>query len=341
MDRPGEGRSGAPAPGIPKRRWVGARSQILAELRSLFTENLGYKLVSLLFAVFLWGWVQSEQVVVGSLPVQLRWALPEGMVPLEPLLAQASVEVEGLQAAVRSAQNRELVIEVDLEGARSGEATVELGERTIQGLPEQVRARAVTPASLRIQLDRASRRNLPVRLRRTGEVEAGFAVRDILLKPEVVEVSGPASVLRGMDEIRTDPVDLSGLREDLEVKVGLELRRGLTARQRGVTVTVDVEAERGARLFDAVPVQVVGAGWAAEVGSVSVILEGPTAALSALDAQVLKVRVVVPPDQAGPGTALPGTEGLHYVIDHAGGAEVRVQRVEPERIPIRREAEPP
>lgn len=237
-----------------KRRWGQRWEDGWGELRALFTDNFGYKIVSLLFATFLWVWVQSEQVVNARLPVEIRWVLPEGMIPLEPLLTQGMVEVEGVQAVVRGAQNRELVVEVDLSGARVGEATVDMSERPIQGLPPQLRTRGLTPGSLRIQLDRASRRNLPVRIKRVGEVEAGFAVRDVQIKPEVVEVIGPASVLRGMEEIQTEAVELSGLREDLEVQIPLDLRRGLSAKQRGVTVTVDVEAERGSRLFDMVPV---------------------------------------------------------------------------------------
>lgn len=306
------------------------------ELRDLLLTNVGYKLVSLVFAVTLWIWVQNDQVITERATVALTWKLPEGLVAVEPLLPKAMVTVEGVQAMVRSLHQKELTLELDLSTGHAGELTVDLAHQPINGLPDAVRVTDFIPSTLTIQLDRELRRRLPVTVTQNGEPAAGYTLRSLRAEPPQIELVGPASILRGMETIATEPVDLAGLTEDMDLKIGLELRRGMKVSSKGgITVKVDIEQTLGVRRLESVPVVVGDPRYTSVLENVAVVLAGPTEVLSKLDPADVRVMVVIPADlDARPVEVAAGTEGLHYVVERGGGDQVDVQSVEPARIPL-------
>lgn len=306
------------------------------DLRSAFTQNLGYKLASLVFALGIWVWVQNEQVITDRTRVQLEWQLPEGLVATEPLLEQVALTTEGVQALVRATRAQDLRITVDLRRAKIGDVTVELSDQVITGLPTGLRVVSLSPSTLRVQLDRILKKKVAVRIAETGDIATGYRLQDLKVQPSNIELIGPSSLLRSVSEVSTDPVDLSGLRDDMSLDVALDLKPGIrSAAARTVQVKVDVEELRDVRVLDAVPVLLQDDGrYMAGIPSVSLKIEGPTALLAELDPTKVVVRVVVPADYDGrTGEVARGTEGLHYRVELPDQDRYEVQ-VDPPRIPL-------
>lgn len=317
-----------------------ARS-VLGEVRDLFTANLAYKALALAFALMMWIWVQSEQVVEDRARVRLDWRLPEGLMLVEPPLETATVTVEGVQAFVRGVRQKDLSILVDLSRAKEGEVSLDLSERAVAGMPTQVRVVSIAPSTLKVQLDRVLKRRVNVEAATQGEPAEGFRVAKVTVKPDRVELSGPSTVLRGLGAVSTDVVDVSGLREDAEFEVGLAVKRGqLTAtRAERFAVAVQIEAIQKERVFEAVPVVLRDAeGYAVETPTARVTLAGPADRLAAVDADEVSVVVRIPEGwDAASGEARRGrAEGLVYEVVHAGGEAVSVVGVEPDRIVVQR-----
>lgn len=308
------------------------------QVRGLITDNLVYKLVALAFAIALWVWVQSEQVVQERVRVKLDWRLPEGFVLVEAPLAQATVTVEGVQAATRGVRHNELTIHLDLTGAREGEANLDLADRPIEGIPAGVQVVSVTPQSLQVRLDRQLRRRVPVVVATHGEVAPGYTVRSLTVTPDRVELTGPASVLRSLAEVATDEVDLSALKEDAEFQVGLDVKKGqlVPTRPGDLTVAVKIAAVHKQRTFENVPVMVRDDGThVAGVAAVTVTLEGPADRLDAIAAEEVSVLVYVPEGEAA-GEARAGKGAtLHFEVVQPGGEGVQVKQVSPAIIPVR------
>jgi YbbR domain-containing protein len=306
-----------------------------SELRELLTDNIGYKLISLVFSVTLWIWVQSDMVVSEHFKVRLDWQLPEGMVATENLLASTTVVLEGVQAVVRTSTQRELTISVDLSKAKPGDVTVDLSDKIIRGLPDQVRVVSLSPSSLRVQLDRILRKKVDVTPSSVGELASGFVLKGLTVKPQEIELLGPSSLLRNVTRINTDPIDLSGVREDETLQVGLDIKDGIrTTGEQSVSVGVDVEEVRKSRRLEGVHVVLQDDGrFALGVAMVSVVVGGRDAVLAGLKPEDVEVQVVVPPDYDGRAGEVPvGTEGLHYTVKVP--EEVEVEKVEPERLPL-------
>ncbi len=311
-----------------------------AELRDLVTGNFTFKLLALAFALMMWLWVQSEQVVEDRARVRLEWILPDGLMLVEAPLDSATVTVEGVQAFVRSVRQKDLSIEIDLSRAREGEVSLDLSNKAIIGIPGAVRVISVSPNTLKVQLDRVLKRRVTIVPTTRGEVADGFRIGAVTVSPDRVELVGPASLLRGLTEVATDIVDVSGLREDAEFDVALAVQKSQisTAQTAPIAVAVKVVTHLTERTFDAVRVELEGGGdYVAGASTVSVTLKGPTAGLAAVDPGALRVVVHVPEGYAGaPGEARAGEEGLRYEVVQPAGEGVRVVTVVPSSIPLER-----
>lgn len=316
----------------------------LANLQDTLTQNVGYRLVSLFIALLLWVWVQSEQRVEDRVRAKVRWVLPPGMALVEPPIEQATLTVEGVQALVRSLNQRDLVIEVDLSRAEEGDVAVDLSQRKVNELPAQLNVLAIAPAQLRVTLDRMFKRKVSIAAATVGVPPEGYRVAAVTVEPSRAEIEGPVSVLRGLEKISTEDVDLGGLREDGDFEVGLKLRNGLSATAKGArfTVHVDIEAVVDQRTFLAVPVVMRRGDYVPETTAVEVVLTGPTDVIATLQPDQLSVMVYLPDGFAEPTAVVRRgkTDGPHFEVMHGAGDEVTVLDVEPGTLTIRqREAQ--
>lgn len=314
--------------------------ELLAVLRTALTKNLSYKLVSLLVAVILWTWVQTEQLVEVRVRAAVQWMVPEGLALVETPIDAVSLTVSGAQAFVRSLQQQTLVIKVDLSKAHEGDVSVDLSQKPVDGLPPQVRVVNASPSQLRVTLGRLLRRKVPVTPFTVGKVAAGYRVATVVVEPSRAELSGADSALRGMEAIPTEDIDLADLRDDVEIETRLSLRKGIE-QVGGVgrfVVRIDVEPILTERTFAAVPVLVRDAAWSTETATVSVLVNGPQALLDGMSDEGVSVMVHIQDPDAG-ATALIryGRRTMNYLeVVGAAGEDVRVVSVTPDSVLVTR-----
>lgn len=61
----------------------------------------------------------------------------------------------------------------------------------------------------------------------TGSVAEGYELEKVEI-PETVEIEGPIDVLKGIDEVSADDIDISGLTENKRIKMNLDLPEGVS-----------------------------------------------------------------------------------------------------------------
>lgn len=175
-------------------------------------------------------------------------------------------------------------------------------------------------------------RNVVVRVVTTGQVATGYRLTNLTPFPPNVTVSSPnpdlVNSLPGF--VETDPLDLTGLEDDVEVRLALNLPPGVSVvGEQSVLVQVSVAAIDSS-LSITLPVEVVGLGTGlsgqASPNTMDIILSGPIVKLDVLDPADVSVFVDV--------TGLePGTYTLAPQVDILAES-IQVQSILPEMLEI-------
>jgi len=176
------------------------------------TAHWELKLLSLLAAVLLWGFVvggeQSEMIL--AVPVEFR-GIPPGLELTGERPDSVDVQLRGLRFQVLRLRGEALRAQVPLMGARPGEMTLQLLPEHVR-VPAGVRVVRITPSRLRVVLEALESATVEVVPRLTGTPPAGFVLKEVQVSPPVVEVRGPRSEVRLLTHVETVPIDLSALR---------------------------------------------------------------------------------------------------------------------------------
>lgn len=163
-----------------------------------------------------------------------------------------------------------------------------------------VQVEDIDPSVITVHLDRLVTRTIPVRISTRGRLPEHLALtRDLSLTPNLVRVSGPASLVEHLDTLDIVPVSLNDVAEQVTVETVVDTAGmgQLTVVPHVVTLRIPAE-ESVERVFSEVPViadLVVGRGRIEVFPEViQVRVRGARSRVSAIDAAFL--RAVVPSD---------------------------------------------
>ncbi len=178
--------------------------------RRTAVERFGLIVFSAVLAVLLWLQVSAldDQVVQQSfrVPLQLR-GLPESLAAVNPPL-EVDVIAEGRASLLRDFETDAYSANVDLRSAKQGEQRlrVNLSGPTLQAITVVLKS----PTAL-INLSAVVRKSFPVTVAERGRLASDLEYGGAVTEPEHVTLSGPASLLARVREVRVF-LDLSKLR---------------------------------------------------------------------------------------------------------------------------------
>jgi YbbR domain-containing protein len=266
---------------LPRERWA---SRVVMPSSS----DVATWLVAFGIAIALWLFVNmGERESERTLRVRLDTEhLPAGMVITSPLPSAIELGVTGSGLILSSIDTTALRTTLDLAGARPGTATYALGGRDF-GLPRKVRVTRVSPSHVTVQFDRVSRRSVPVRVQRRGELPEGLKLAGVTIQPDQVVVSGPRERIGPLAEVDTRPIDLSELGPgETEIEAALEIPGALMQLGRpSARLRFVVERVLGERVLKAVPVEARGTGaegWRTTPSTIELTVRGPQADVTRL-----------------------------------------------------------
>ncbi len=79
----------------------------------------------------------------------------------------------------------------------------------------------VSPLELTVTLEKKVTKTVKVSANITGFPAKGYELGQYFLSPQSVQIVGPESRVKGIDSLRTDPVDLNGKSQDFTERVGV------------------------------------------------------------------------------------------------------------------------
>jgi YbbR domain-containing protein len=284
---------------IPRKPDLG---KIRPWLQGAVTRNMGFKALAVIFALSGWGLVQGQQVVEQKARVQLHWLIPEGLALVGKLPDSISLTASGSQVFVRDLRRADLQLRVDLTDASAGFQSVEFEDRFIEALPQNVNVVGLSPARVEFELDEKVTKQVKISAEIKGDPGSGFRLVGVELSPATVQLEGPASVLVGISEIPTSPIDASGFDQATREEILLgRLPAGVVrVDERPIMVQVELEPISTTASFEAVPVLVRTPGWTTDVETVSITVSGPVPVVESLRTKDATITITVSPD-AEPG----------------------------------------
>lgn len=276
-----------------------------------------------------------EPLVSRSFPVdltlfgQVAVGFQAGTLELSP----SRVVVSGPESIVKQADDVKATLDID--GVRDDvDSTlplrvVDAKGQPISGLtlnPEQIHARM--PVS-----QQGGYRDIAVKVVARGQVAGGYHLTNISVFPPVITVFSPnvelVNSLPGY--VETQPLDLSGAKEDIQTKLALNLPQGVSVvGDQTVTVQVGVSAIESSLTIANKAVEVIGlgAGLSAAISpsTVDVIVSGPLPALDTLTPSDVHVVVDLTGLTAGTHQITPNVEILTQ--------DIKVETVNPVTIEV-------
>jgi YbbR domain-containing protein len=180
---------------------------------------------------------------------------------------------------------------------------------------------------------RGGYRNVVVKVVYTGQVASGYRLTNISVFPPTVTVfsSNPQLVERLPGYVETNPLDLTGVKDDVDKPLPLNLPDGVeVVGDQTVLVQVGVAAIEGSVTLSNLPIQVTGLtqefGARLSPESVDVVVSGPVPLLDRLTEQ--DVRVMMDLTGVGEGTYQFAPKVVLSI------AELRVESILPSSIEV-------
>jgi len=171
----------------------------------------GIRLLSVLAAVIVWYTIQaatSNTTLVTDIPLSVQ--PPPGWIVIDQSEATVDVAFLGSRDDLRDLSREFIKATVDVrDHDQNGAFQVSLGPANINA-PGSARIDFIRPTTLTIRLDREITKQVPVKVETQNLLPDGYEIKQMVITPAMVELSGPAQRLAELESVNTIPVDLDG-----------------------------------------------------------------------------------------------------------------------------------
>jgi len=210
-------------------------------------NNLTLKIGAVLLALLLWVHVATNKAYEHQFDVELRLVnVPAGLVLVSdfPTTATIRVKTTGKQLIALSA--KEIVVQVDASEFTEGSIEHDLTDRIAAAAFDQVyeRVEIVFPRKLFLRFEREAQKNVLIESQVKATAADGFLiVNRPRIEPEMISVSGPASIVRNLKKVATAGVELNGLTTSTSHKVKLVIPDSMHIKLSDSAVTLSFNVE--------------------------------------------------------------------------------------------------
>jgi YbbR domain-containing protein len=179
-------------------------------MRQLFTQNLGWKVLSLFLAVALWMAIAREPAVATSLSVPVQFKnMRDDLDITGNLPDRVILEVRGSSGRLTRDNLSTVAAVLDLSDAQPGEHTYDIRGRNLN-LPSGVTFYRAVPSQLTLRFDQLAVRDEPVQAVFVNQ-PASYRIASQDLSPAKVRIRGSEDRVQAIHQVKTDPMDLSGV----------------------------------------------------------------------------------------------------------------------------------
>ena len=188
--------------------------------------QIRYGLLALAISAALWGMSHGSSKIERGFDIPVAFVgMPEELVITRKSTQVINIRVLGPRAALRDISGKDIEYEVNLEGAKPGNAVYLVDETTLV-MPQSARILSRSPATIELEFERKSRKSVRITADLEGEPAEGFVFTEVGIDPPRVWLEGARSKVLRLSEVMTETIDVNGLSEPLEREVRLSLGMG-------------------------------------------------------------------------------------------------------------------
>lgn len=194
----------------------------LQRLFNSFKKDIFLKIASLFIAIVLWFFVviKGQTEITMSVPLELKY-IPRGLGVESKSIAQVNVSVKGFEQIIKNLKPYDVKVSVDLSKAKKGMNVIYLSSKDVI-LPSSLTLTSIEPSSVRVRLDEIRVKKVSVVPEIIGEPEKGYIIEKIRIEPSTVEIEGLRSQIEKLRYIKTEPLPLDNIKEDMTFTAMLE-----------------------------------------------------------------------------------------------------------------------
>jgi YbbR domain-containing protein len=215
-------------------------------MKQLFTQNLGWKLLSLAIAVAIWIAVAREPELATSLsvPIELK-NIPDDLDIGSAVPDQVHLEIRGPSGRLSRDNLTNAAMILDLGDAHAGERTYTIRAANFN-LPSGVSFYRAVPSQITLRFDHLASQSVKIFPRYSKPPQAGYRIRAYVLEPENIRIRGPEERVKRIDRVWTDPVDLSSVVSSAEFHTHVNVGDAQVRLDAPTAITLKVTLERSA-----------------------------------------------------------------------------------------------
>jgi YbbR domain-containing protein len=209
------------------------------------TKNTTIKVISLVLAIILWVFVKSKSGGEVGLVVPLEfYRVPSRLIVTTVSDEAINVRITGSVIQLQRLPSREMRARIDLSRARPGTNSFDILPDNFN-ISKSLDITQISPSSVKVELDHVLEKMVYVKPVVQGKPARGYRVSKITVDPPSITLQGARSQLAGLKEVLTEEVDISDIKETVEVEVPLRIAdlRLKKAVKRTATITIVVKEE--------------------------------------------------------------------------------------------------
>jgi len=212
-----------------------------------FTNNFVPKIVSFFLVCILWVFIggQPRAEIWMTIPLEFR-KMPANMEIVGELMNRVEVGIRGPRTIISSITADQLKAHVDLSQSMTGVNHIRLTPENIRA-PLGTEVTKVAPSFVRVRLEEIKARSVVVKAQLVGKLPRPLRLKGVIVEPPEIVLQGPASNLKKIREIFTEPVDLGEVKDNapISVPVDINLPQLRLAPDQPSQVTVYLRLEKG------------------------------------------------------------------------------------------------
>lgn len=189
-------------------------------IRKVFLEDWVLKLTALVITLALWfGVTGLSTPTTKRITVPLNFNISNNTQITSSPIQEVDIVISGDKRKIDQLNKAELIASLDLTDVAPGDRVVSLSPDNVYvQLPQGIKLTEVAPSRIAVNLEAVEEKDVEVKAITDGSVINGFEVYSTNILPPKIRVRGPASVVKLLEYVQTDKIELTDKKDDFTAR---------------------------------------------------------------------------------------------------------------------------